>query len=112
MTAAQTLVDISDVLIVAGDRAAAEAALTEAIALNEEKGNTVSAQQCRERLAPPRVAARNRCGLSGYPRRKPCFSANVGIVSKSISSSYRLTTSPIAASSRSTAASNGASSRK
>jgi class 3 adenylate cyclase/tetratricopeptide (TPR) repeat protein len=48
---AQTLVDISDVLIVAGDRAAAEAALTEAIALNEEKGNIVSAQQCRERLA-------------------------------------------------------------
>jgi tetratricopeptide (TPR) repeat protein len=48
---AQTLVDASEVLIVAGDRAAAEAALTEAIALNEEKENIVSAQQCRERLA-------------------------------------------------------------
>jgi class 3 adenylate cyclase len=48
---AQTLVDVSEVLVVAGDHAGAEAALTDAIALNEEKGNIVAAQQGRERLA-------------------------------------------------------------
>jgi class 3 adenylate cyclase len=48
---AQTLVDVSEVLVVAGDHAGAEAALTDAITLNEEKGNIVAAQQGRERLA-------------------------------------------------------------
>ena len=48
---AQTLVDVSEVLVAADDRAGAEAALSEAIALNEEKGNIVAAEQCRERLA-------------------------------------------------------------
>jgi tetratricopeptide (TPR) repeat protein len=54
---AQTLVDVSEVLLAAGDRAGAEAALTEAIALNEEKGNIVPAQHCRERLASVRTQA-------------------------------------------------------
>ena len=49
--AALTLVDVSEVLRAAGDPAGAEAALTEAIALNAEKGNVVAAQRCRERLA-------------------------------------------------------------
>jgi tetratricopeptide (TPR) repeat protein len=53
---ALTLVDLAEVLRVAGDRAGAEAALAEAIALNEEKGNVVPAQQCRERLASLRPA--------------------------------------------------------
>jgi class 3 adenylate cyclase/tetratricopeptide (TPR) repeat protein len=48
---AQTLVDVSEVLVAAGDHAGAEAALTDAIALNEEKGNIVAAQHGRERLA-------------------------------------------------------------
>ena len=48
---AQTLVDVSEVLRAAADRPGAEAALTEAIALNEEKGNLVAAERCRERLA-------------------------------------------------------------
>jgi class 3 adenylate cyclase/tetratricopeptide (TPR) repeat protein len=48
---AQTLVDVSEVLRAAADRTGAEAALTEAIALNEEKGNVVAAERCRERLA-------------------------------------------------------------
>jgi class 3 adenylate cyclase/tetratricopeptide (TPR) repeat protein len=48
---ALTLVDFAEVLRAAGDRAGAEAALTEALALNDEKGNVVPAQQCRERLA-------------------------------------------------------------
>ena len=49
--AAETLVDVSEVLRAAGDRSGAEAALTEAITLHEQKGNVVSASQCRERLA-------------------------------------------------------------
>jgi class 3 adenylate cyclase/tetratricopeptide (TPR) repeat protein len=48
---AQTLVDVSEVLRAAGDRSGAEAALMEAIELNEEKGNVVAAQLCRERFA-------------------------------------------------------------
>ena len=48
--AALTLVDVSEVLRAAGDDAGAEAALMRAIALNEEKGSVVPAQQCRERL--------------------------------------------------------------
>jgi tetratricopeptide (TPR) repeat protein len=47
---ALTLVDLSEVLRSAGDREGAEDALERAIALNEEKGNVVSAEQCRERL--------------------------------------------------------------
>jgi tetratricopeptide (TPR) repeat protein len=52
---AQTLLDVSEVLSAAADRPGAEAALTAAIALNEEKGNVVAAERCRERLArlPP-----------------------------------------------------------
>ncbi len=49
--AALTLVDVSEVLRAAGDRAGAEAALMRAIALNEEKGSVVPARQCRDRLA-------------------------------------------------------------
>ena len=48
---ALTLVDLAEVLVAAGDRAGAEAALRQAVALNEAKGNVVAAQQCRERLA-------------------------------------------------------------
>jgi hypothetical protein len=44
------LVDFSEVLRAAGDRRGSEAALIDAIALNEEKGNIVAAQRCRERL--------------------------------------------------------------
>lgn len=49
--AAHTLVDVSEVFRAAGDGARSEAVLREAIALNEEKGNVVAAQQARERLA-------------------------------------------------------------
>ena len=49
--AAETLVDVSEVLVATGDYAGAEEALAEAIALHEEKGNTVLARQSRERLA-------------------------------------------------------------
>jgi tetratricopeptide (TPR) repeat protein len=52
---AQTLVDVSEVLAAAGDRTGAETALSDAIALHEQKGNIVPAQQCRERAA--RLAA-------------------------------------------------------
>jgi hypothetical protein len=48
---AQVLVDVSEVQRLAGDDARAAAALTQAIALHEEKGNVVAAQQARERLA-------------------------------------------------------------
>jgi tetratricopeptide (TPR) repeat protein len=48
---AQILVDVSEVRRAAGDGAGAAAALREAIALNEEKGNAVAAQQAREQLA-------------------------------------------------------------
>jgi tetratricopeptide (TPR) repeat protein len=48
---AQTLADISEVLLAAGDRAAAEIALSDAITLHEQKGNIVWARQYRERLA-------------------------------------------------------------
>jgi hypothetical protein len=43
--------DASEVLVAGGDRAGAEAALSESMALHEQKGNIVPAQQCRERLA-------------------------------------------------------------
>jgi tetratricopeptide (TPR) repeat protein len=59
---AQTLVDVSEVLRAAADRTGAEAALTEAIVLNEEKGNVVAAERCRERLARLRPGG---VGLSG-----------------------------------------------
>jgi tetratricopeptide (TPR) repeat protein len=45
------LVDLAHVLDAAGDRAGAEAALEQAIGLNDEKGNIVAAEQCRARLA-------------------------------------------------------------
>ena len=44
------LVDLAEVLQAAGDRAGVEAALEQAIGLNDEKGNVVAARQCRERL--------------------------------------------------------------
>ena len=47
---ALALVDLAEVLIAAGDPAGADGALGEAIALNEQKGNVIAAQQCRERL--------------------------------------------------------------
>ncbi len=47
---ALTLVDLAEVLVAAGNRAGAEAALGQAVALNESKGNIVAAHQCRERL--------------------------------------------------------------
>ena len=49
------LVDLSEVLRAAGDLAGAEAALEQAINLNDEKGNVVAAQQCRERLTSLRA---------------------------------------------------------
>ena len=52
---AQELVDLSEVLRAAGDLAGAEAALEQAINLNDEKGNVVAAQQCRERLTSLRA---------------------------------------------------------
>jgi tetratricopeptide (TPR) repeat protein len=50
-SAALTLMDLAEVLRAAGDDTGAEAAVSEAVALNEQKGNTVAARQCRERLA-------------------------------------------------------------
>jgi tetratricopeptide (TPR) repeat protein len=50
------LVDLAHVLDAAGDRAGAEAALEQAIGLNDEKGNIVAAEQCRARLASLRAA--------------------------------------------------------
>jgi class 3 adenylate cyclase/tetratricopeptide (TPR) repeat protein len=50
------LVDLSRVLDAAGDRAGAEAALEQAVGLNDEKGNVVAARQCREQLARLRAA--------------------------------------------------------
>ncbi|HEU5212071.1 MAG TPA: AAA family ATPase [Gaiellaceae bacterium] len=47
---ALTLVDLSEVLLAAGDGAGAMEALSEAIDLNERKGNLVAAEQCRERM--------------------------------------------------------------
>jgi class 3 adenylate cyclase/tetratricopeptide (TPR) repeat protein len=49
--AARTLVDVSEVFRAAGDRARAASVLADAIALDEAKGNLVSAQRARERLA-------------------------------------------------------------
>jgi len=48
---ARKLVDLAEVLHAVGDVARAEAALEQAIVLNDEKGNVVEAQHCRERLA-------------------------------------------------------------
>ena len=50
------LVDLAEVLDAAGDVPGAEAALEHAIGLDDEKGNVVAAQQCRERLANLRSA--------------------------------------------------------
>jgi class 3 adenylate cyclase/tetratricopeptide (TPR) repeat protein len=44
------LVDLAEVLGAAGDPAGAAAALEQAVGLNDEKGNLVAAQQCRELL--------------------------------------------------------------
>jgi len=54
---AQTLADVSEVLLVAGDQVAAEIALSDAIILHEEKGNIVWARQYRRRLASVVVAS-------------------------------------------------------
>jgi class 3 adenylate cyclase/tetratricopeptide (TPR) repeat protein len=48
---AETLVDLAEVLRADGDLIGAEAALTEAVALHEEKGNVLPAEQCRQLLA-------------------------------------------------------------
>jgi class 3 adenylate cyclase/tetratricopeptide (TPR) repeat protein len=48
---AETLVDLAEVLRAHGDLAGAADALTEAVALHEEKGNVLPATRCRELLA-------------------------------------------------------------
>jgi tetratricopeptide (TPR) repeat protein len=48
---ADTLRDLAEVLRARGDLEAAAAALAEAIALHEEKGNVLPAERCRELLA-------------------------------------------------------------
>ena len=48
---AELLVDMAEVLRAHGDLASASAALADAIALHEEKGNVLPAEQCRELLA-------------------------------------------------------------
>ncbi len=48
---AEILVDLAEVLRAHGDLAGAAAALAEAVALHEEKGNVLPAEQCRELLA-------------------------------------------------------------
>ncbi|MGZ4354885.1 MAG: ATP-binding protein, partial [Gaiellaceae bacterium] len=48
--AAEVLVDASEVLRAAGDVAGAEAALEQAVALHDEKGNVVWARECSARL--------------------------------------------------------------
>jgi class 3 adenylate cyclase/tetratricopeptide (TPR) repeat protein len=48
---AETLVDLAEVLRAQGDLTGARDALTEAVALHEEKGNVLPAEQCRRRLA-------------------------------------------------------------
>jgi tetratricopeptide (TPR) repeat protein len=48
---AETLRDLAEVLRAHGDFEAAAAALAEAIALHEEKGNVLPAERCRELLA-------------------------------------------------------------
>jgi tetratricopeptide (TPR) repeat protein len=50
-THAEILVDLAEVLHAHGDEAGAVAALAEALALHEEKGNLVSVADCRRRLA-------------------------------------------------------------
>jgi hypothetical protein len=48
---ADTLISHAEVLHAHGDDAGARSALVEAIALHEEKGNVLNAEQCRELLA-------------------------------------------------------------
>jgi class 3 adenylate cyclase/tetratricopeptide (TPR) repeat protein len=48
---AETLVDLAEVLRAHGDLVGASDALTEAVALHEEKGNVLSAERCRQLLA-------------------------------------------------------------
>ena len=48
---AELLVDLAEVLRAHGDLDSAAAALEEAIALHEEKGNVLPAERCRELLA-------------------------------------------------------------
>jgi class 3 adenylate cyclase/tetratricopeptide (TPR) repeat protein len=48
---AETLTDLAEVLGAAGDVEGAADALTEAVALHEEKGNVLPAERCRELLA-------------------------------------------------------------
>jgi class 3 adenylate cyclase/tetratricopeptide (TPR) repeat protein len=48
---AETLVDLAEVLRADGDLVGARDALSEAVALHEEKGNVLPAEQCRGRLA-------------------------------------------------------------
>ena len=55
---AEILVDLAEVLRAHGDLAGAAEALTEAVALHEEKGNVLNAAQCRELLASIATEAR------------------------------------------------------
>ncbi len=48
---AEILVDLAEVLRAHGDSAGAAAALAEALALHDEKGNLVAAERCRQLLA-------------------------------------------------------------
>ena len=48
---AETLVDLAEVLRSHGDLTGADDALTEAVALHEEKGNVLPAERCRQLLA-------------------------------------------------------------
>ncbi|MEN3310685.1 MAG: hypothetical protein V7645_14 [Actinomycetota bacterium] len=50
---AETLVGLAEVLRADGDLVGPRDALTEAVALHEEKGNVLPAEQCRGRLATP-----------------------------------------------------------
>ncbi len=47
---AEALVDLAEVLRAHGDLAGAGDALTEAVALHEEKGNVLPAERCRQLL--------------------------------------------------------------
>ena len=54
---AEILVDFAELLTAHGDRAGAADALARAVALHEEKGNVLSAERCRQRLAAAETAA-------------------------------------------------------
>jgi tetratricopeptide (TPR) repeat protein len=61
-TNAQTLADLAEVLLAAGDDRGAAEELAGAVALHEEKGNVVAAERCRRRLVEIEL------GLEKQPR--------------------------------------------